>query len=359
MGTSCEGRVGAQARLTSLAQGWEILPDLDGCPSFGTLLKDAHGFINAGMKNTARVTGCKMKVERSSGTIISIPSDHHKIDALFYHIVTHREHLENKPVLLRLHGILGNLLDETEHFLPSLLAARGYSSLSMNTLLANLGVLFGFGIFDESLQQIDKAFEYLRDLGFKKIVIAGHGLGGCMAVRYAAMRSEPSSIPELQGVVVIATPYSLSETVRRRWDRFGSLPSYDEVYQRARKVMKPEPGEAPEPDEPFLVKRAHGPTTRPEHTEVYTYRTWWDLASPAAEGTRVHEHIERIKVPILLVHGLDDCIVENNETEDLGRIARESGNPDVTEVYLQADHTFEGRHGELAEILLNWLGERF
>ena len=123
--------------------------------------------------------------------------------------------------------------------------------------------------------------------------------------------------------------------------------------------MKPSPGEAPKPDEPFMVKRAHGPTNRPEHTEVYTYKTWWDLASPEAEGTRVHEHIERIKVPLLLVHGLDDCIVENTETEDLGRIARESGNPDVAEVYLQADHTFEGKHGELAEIILSWLDDRF
>jgi alpha-beta hydrolase superfamily lysophospholipase len=123
--------------------------------------------------------------------------------------------------------------------------------------------------------------------------------------------------------------------------------------------MKPEPGEAPEADEPFLVKRAHGTTSRPEHTEVYTYKTWWALASPEAEGTRVHEHIKRIKVPILLVHGLDDSVVENTETEDLGRIARESGNSDVTEVYLQADHTFEGKYEELAEIILTWLGEIF
>jgi pimeloyl-ACP methyl ester carboxylesterase len=293
----------------------------------------------------------KMEVERCSGTTISIPFNGHKIDALFYHIRINRDHLENKPVLLRLHGVLGNLLDETEHFLPSLLALRGYSSLSMNTLLANLGIFFGFGIFDEAMQQIDNALKYLRDLGFKRIVIAGHGLGGCMAIRYAAMHSDPSSYPELQGVVSIATPYSLPETVRRRWDRFGSLPSYDEVYQRAQKVMHPKLGEEPVPDEPFMVKRAHGPTIRPEHTDVYTYKTWWALASPEAEGTQVHKHI-------LLVHGLEDSVVDDRETEDLGRIAKESGNTDVTELYLQADHTFEGKHEELAEIILVWLGER-
>jgi len=300
-----------------------------------------------------------MEVERSSGTIISMPFNGHKIDALFYHIVSHREHFENKPVLLRLHGILGNLLDETEHYLPSLLAERGYSSLSMNTLLANLGIFFGFGIFDESMQQVDKAFEYLRNLGFKRIVISGHGLGGCMAIRYAAMRSGSPNCPELQGVISIATPYSLPETVRRRWDRFESLSSYDEVYQRAQKVMKPQLGENPESDETFAVKRAHGPTRRPEHTEVYTYKTWWALAGPEAEGTKVHKHVGKIKAPILLVNGLEDTVVQNSETEDLARIAKESGNTDVTEVYLQADHTFEGKHEELADIILAWLGERF
>lgn len=85
----------------------------------------------------------------------------------------------------------------------------------MNTLLANLGLFFGFGIFGETTGQIHKAFEYLRDMGLKKIVIAGHGLGGCMAIRYASMNSVPSGSPELQGVIAIATPYSLPETVRR------------------------------------------------------------------------------------------------------------------------------------------------
>ena len=52
-----------------------------------------------------------MDVERCSGTIISIPFDHHQIDALFYHIVTNAANLKEKPVNLLLHGTKGNLLD--------------------------------------------------------------------------------------------------------------------------------------------------------------------------------------------------------------------------------------------------------
>jgi pimeloyl-ACP methyl ester carboxylesterase len=300
-----------------------------------------------------------MDVEKCSGTIISIPFDDHKIDALFYHIVTHKAHLEEKPVILRLHGTLGNLLDETEHELPSALAAEGYSSLTMNTLLANLGLFFGFGIFDDTLPQIDRVYEFLTKLGFKKIVIAGHGLGGCMAVRYAALRNDPLKCPEIKGVIAVATPYSMPDTICRRWQRFGSEPSYEEIYARAKRVFKPPPGEEPAPDEPFVVNKAHGETYLPEHSEVYTLKTWWSLAGPESEGTKVYQHIGQVKVPVLLVYGLYDDIIERREFEDLGKIALAAGNNDVSQIFLDTGHTFEGKHDELGQNIVKWFNDRF
>ena len=66
-----------------------------------------------------------MEVKRCSGTIISVPLGKHEIQALFYHIVNEKEHLEDRPIILRLHGTLGNFMDETEHYLPAVLANRG------------------------------------------------------------------------------------------------------------------------------------------------------------------------------------------------------------------------------------------
>ena len=300
-----------------------------------------------------------MYVERCSGSIIAIPFDQHKIDALFYKITTHKKNLEERPVILRLHGILGNLLDETEHELPSILAAEGFSSLTMNTLLANLGLFFGFGIYDDAMPQIDKACEFLRKLGFKKIVIAGHGLGGCMAIRYAALRKDPSEYPAVRGIIAIATPYSLPETIRRRWKRFGSEPSYDEVYRKAKRIFKPATSEEAARDESFVVKKAHGKTYLPEHSEVYTLKTWWSLASPEAEGTKAYKHIGQAQVPILLVHALQDDILEQCEFEDLSQVAIEAGNSDVTQLFLETGHTFEGKHTELGRITTKWLKDRF
>ncbi|MFQ5931120.1 MAG: hypothetical protein ACE5MM_01800 [Nitrospiraceae bacterium] len=299
-----------------------------------------------------------MTIEHCSGTVISIPSGHHKIDALFWHIVTHKEHLHNKPVILRLHGILGNLLDETEHFLPAILAQHGYSSITMNTLLANLGLFFGFGIFDDVMAQIDAVCHFLRDVGFKKIVVAGHGLGGCMAIRYGALRNDPQKYPDIVGVIAMATPHSMPQTIRTRWDRFGSEPSYEEMYNRAQRIFRPDAeGERPR-DETVVVKKAHGPTSLPEHTDIYTLKTWWALAGPEAEGAKAYKHIGQIHVPILLVQGLHDDIIAYHECEALGQLARDGGNNDVTSCDLDADHTFEGKHDELGHIIIHWLDDR-
>ena len=300
-----------------------------------------------------------MDVEFSSGSIISFPFNRHAIDALYYHLVTHDEHVKHKPVILRLHGLLGNLLDETEHRLPQILAQHDYSSLTMNTLLANLGLFFGYGIFEDTMPQIDAAYHFLKEVGFQKIVIAGHGLGGCLAIRYGALRSNHSQFPEFQGVIAIATPYSLPETVRKRWERFGSEPSYTDVYERARRIFRSESGKESAEDETIVIRKAHGPTTQPVDTEIYTLKTWWALAGPEAEGPKTYRHIGKIKVPILLVHGIHDEMIDQHEFQALGQLGKETGNTDVTMLELEADHTLEGKHHELGVNIVTWLQERF
>ena len=300
-----------------------------------------------------------MDTEGSSGTTITIPYKGHKIDALFYHIVTNREHVTNKPVILRLHGLLGNLLDETEHDLPQILAKHGYSSITMNTVLANLGLFFGFGVFEDVMPQIDAACDYLRKVGFQKIVIAGHGVGGCMAIRYGALPNQKSQYPDIQGVIGIATAYSLPDTIRKRWERFGSQPTYQEVYEKAKQIFQPLPGKEPSDDETIVIRSAHGPTRRPEHSEIYTLKTWWALAGPEAEGPKAYQHIGNIKVPILLVHGNQDDLIDQHDFDALGNVAKEAGNEDVTMLNFEAGHNLAGKHEELGQGIVNWLQERF
>ena len=102
------------------------------------------------------------------------------------------------------------------------------------------------------------------------------------------------------------------------------------MHRRAERVFKPKSGKEPGLDETVVVRKAHGVTYRPEHTEIYTLKTWWALAGPEAEGAKAFQQVGQIKVPILLVHGMKDDIIEHREFEDLCRIARNGENDDIT-----------------------------
>ena len=168
-----------------------------------------------------------------------------------------------------------------------------------------------------------------------------------MAIRYGALANDPVTHADISGIIAVATPYSMPDVIRRRWEQFGSEPSYDEVYQRAQQLFKPLPEYRSTQDEIVVVKRAHGYTTRPEHTDIYTLKTWWALAGPEAEGAEVYRHIGRIRLPLLLVHGSQDDLIDRSEFAALSSLAKQSGNPDVTAIQLDANHTFDGKHEEL------------
>ncbi len=180
-----------------------------------------------------------------------------------------------------------------------------------------------------------------------------------MAIRYAALRNDPKKYPDITGLIAIAAPYSLPDTIRKKWQKFKSKPSYKDIYEKARPIFKPQPGEKPPDDEIIMIERAHGKTRLPEDTELYTLKTWWALAGPEAEGTKNYKNIANVKIPALLVYGLHDDIIERSEFDGLSKIARNSGNKNISKFELEADHKIQGKHAELAKGIVNWLNKEF
>jgi pimeloyl-ACP methyl ester carboxylesterase len=290
--------------------------------------------------------------------LLSIPFGNSKIDALFYRSMVNRGQSEKEPIVTHVHGFLGNFLDGTQRFLPPILAEAGYSSLAINTRMADFGLFFGFGVLEDTIPQLDRVVEYLEELGYKKIILSGYSLGTNIVLRYAGLRNDPSKYPSLKGVISLATPYSMSDSIRRRWNRWGSEPSYDEVYEEAKEILKPDPYSSSE-DRTILIHKARGDTYLPEHTEIYTYKTWWFLAGPEAEIAKAYKKMERIKVPILLIQGRYDDLVDPKESHDLAQVALDAGNKDVSVFYVNAGHTFEGKEEELGDVVIRWLDRRF
>ncbi|MEQ9619576.1 MAG: alpha/beta hydrolase [Deltaproteobacteria bacterium] len=291
--------------------------------------------------------------------LVSIPFNRSKIDGLYYHSTIKDERLAEKDaVVIHIHGFLGNFLDGSQRFLPPVLAEGGYSSLAINTRMANFGLFFGYGLLDDTIPQIDRAVEYLVEMGYKKIILSGYSLGTCIVLRYAYLRSDAEKYPHLKGVITLAAPYSMPDSIRRRWNRWGSEPAYDEVYQESKEILKPDPYNSKN-DRTILIYKARGDTYQPWHTEIYTYKTWWFLAGPEAETAKAYLKMGRIKIPILLIQGWYDDVVQPEETQDLAQIAIQAGNQDVSAFYVNAGHTFEGKDEELGDIIVRWLDRRF
>lgn len=287
--------------------------------------------------------------------LISIPTDGGNVNAIFYRCSNSGE--KKEPVVIHVHGFLGNFLEGSQRFLPPLLAKDGYSSIAINTRLSNFSLFFGYGIVDSTIPQIDGVIKFLKNLGYDRIVISGYSLGGCIAVRYVSAKQGTEEIENLRGMIAIATPYSMPDSIRRRWNKWQSIPSYDQVYEEAREILGDDPANSPE-DRTIIIRKARGDSFSPEHCEIYTYKTWWLLAGPEAASTKTHKQIENVKVPTLLIQGWDDKVVHPNETHDLSRVATEAGNKDVSAFYLNAGHTLEGKEEELGEIITNWLQRR-
>jgi dipeptidyl aminopeptidase/acylaminoacyl peptidase len=253
--------------------------------------------------------------------------------------------------LVHVHGIMGNFLVGTLRFYPAPIARAGFPVLVLETRMGNVGQLFGQAIFEEAVRDVRAAVGWLREQGFDAIVLSGYSSGATLATRVAALHTEP----DLAGLVCMANPWGLPQSMRRRADRFGAAPGYEELTDLVRRALGDDP-DAPERDRLFVVEGSRGPSSRPSDSEVYTYRTWWHSRGPAATAAMAHRQIGAVAAPILLVQGGADQVVDPGEATALGRVAREAGNDDVTVLTLEGvDHSFAG--GEIAALdaVTSWL----
>ena len=130
--------------------------------------------------------------------------------------------------VLVVHGSVGNYLTGVPRRISFGLAKAGFTVMSVNTRMANYGVIFGGGLMHRTPLDIDAALAVLRRRGFRRIVLLGFSLGATMVTHYQALRQPPDVV----GVCTLAHPASLPAALRLRWDHFGADPGYEEVAER-------------------------------------------------------------------------------------------------------------------------------
>jgi len=255
-----------------------------------------------------------------------------------------------RTACVHMHGLFGNFLVGTLRFLAPQVARDGYPVLVVETRLGNVGQLFGPGIFDLARRDVDAGVRWLREEGWSHLIAMGYSSGASLAARWVAT----SHVPWLRGLALLGAPWGLPEALEARSRQWGAEPDYDTVFARAREVAEsPDPAEA---DRLFVIERSRGPTRTPRDSEVYTYLTWWHSRGPKADSAKTHLQMPGVWAPLLLMNGTEDETVRAQEAEDLARLAREAGNPDVEVRLVEgADHTFGGHEVRTMNNLLPWI----
>jgi dienelactone hydrolase len=256
--------------------------------------------------------------------------------------------------VLVIHGSVGNYLTGVPRRISFGLANAGFTVMSVNTRMANYGVIFGGGLMHRTPLDLDAALETLRRRGFRRIVLLGFSLGATVVTHYQALRQPPDVV----GVATLAHPASLPGALRLGWDHFGADPGYEEVAELVHAQLAPD-FEDGRRDRIFHVRRARGFGDRPVDGEVWTYRTWWWSRGPRAPHAESRLRIGHVTVPIALVQAGEDELVHDAEGPELEAIARQGDCPSVHRTTIPgANHVFGGCEHELTEAVVDWLDGR-
>ncbi|MGD9695763.1 MAG: alpha/beta hydrolase family protein [Thermoleophilia bacterium] len=256
--------------------------------------------------------------------------------------------------VLVVHGSVGNYISGVPRRISFGLANAGFTVLSVNTRMANYGVIFGGGLMHRVPLDLDAALALLRRRGFSRIVLLGFSMGATMVTHYQALRQPP----DVTGVLTVAHPASLPAALRLRWDHFGADPGYEEVVERARLRLAPD-FESRTRDRIFIVRRARGFGDRPLDGEIWTYRTWWFSRGPEARHAESRLRVGHVNVPLGIIQAGEDELVRQSEGAELEALARQGDCPSVfRHTVPDADHVFTGCDGELIEAAVSWLEAR-
>ena len=207
--------------------------------------------------------------------------------------------------VLVIHGSVGNYITGVPRRVSFGLANAGFTVMSVNTRMANYGVIFGGGLMHRTPLDIDAALGVLRRRGFSAHRAAGlqhgrddgHPLPGAAPAggRDRRLHPGPPGLAARRAAAALG-PLRLRARPTPRSPSAAHLrlaPDY----------------ESPERDRIFIVRRARGFGDRPVDGEVWTYRTWWFSRGPRAPHAESRLRIGSVTVPIAIIQAGEDELV--------------------------------------------------
>ena len=256
-----------------------------------------------------------------------------------------------KPIaIIWIHGWGANFYYPTYVGIGRALAERGYTCITGNTRMHDLGNVAGWrgekrirgggywGVASEQVRDIAAWIDFAEDRGFKEVVLVGHSAGWAAVTQYQAEKQDR----RVAGVVVA------SGSVRP-----GTGPTDpDQIAQATRMMADGRPDDLvrdPKRSFPSFISAATMldiVNTPPE------FKDFWGT-HPETKNPGV----TRIRCPLLAFYGTNGDVGDAAELELLksSMHSHSSGPTRVSTVMIQhADHMYIGEEAQVAEIIAKW-----
>jgi pimeloyl-ACP methyl ester carboxylesterase len=254
-------------------------------------------------------------------------------DGVFLSGVLRRPRMSKETAcVVLIHGYSGNFYSGVMDSLPEALTTRGFATLAINMRDHDLGPKKSR--FEENRYDIAAAVEKMARLGYSPIFLYGHSMGTNRVLYYL----EATDDPRVKGVILTGPPGNLFEWNIRV---FGSKIA-NQVLRRAQDLVAKGKG-----DQWMAVDLG------PLGEALYTANHVVSLRGPKTVSDPF-KNISKISIPILIVHGLADHLVEPNVADRLRNSAALSTK--VTLVNIPgADHRFHNHREDLVNIIHRWI----
>jgi pimeloyl-ACP methyl ester carboxylesterase len=248
-----------------------------------------------------------------------------------------------------IHGWGVNFYYPTYVMIGRALAARGYTTVTVNTRMHDLGTVAGrrdgkrvrggayWGAQSEQVRDLAAWVDFAEERGFRKVVLVGHSAGWAVVRAYQA----ESQDPRVAGVVLASGPV-----------RVETREANSEQLAEAERMMaegRPED----------LVR-----DPRRSFPAFTSARTFIDIAKTPPEykdffGVKTsNPGVTRITCPLLAFFGTREPEVGTEETLELLRsaIGRHPRGPRRvdTAIIVRADHMYTGEEQQVAETIARW-----
>jgi pimeloyl-ACP methyl ester carboxylesterase len=276
-------------------------------------------FLNTAVRADERVCLTQVRLRTADGILL---------DGML-----HRPLTDPKTVgVVLIHGYSGNFYSGVMGFLPSALAAKGFTSLAINTRDHDRGPKKNR--FEENRYDIEAAVSEMARLGYHPIFLYGHSMGTNRVLYYLASTKDP----RIHGVMLSGPPGNLFE-----WNiRIFGIKAATGVLSKAQNWVAKDKG-----DEWMLINL--GPLGKALYSanHVVSLRGPKTLSDP-------YKNIAGISRPILIVHGLEDHLADPKVADRLRNRSKPSTKVTVVKI-AGANHRFRNHKKELVNTIYQWI----